>query len=339
MSWLALALTPGVGPVRLARVRDSAGDEPPSVTLVREVLGPSLAESYNQVLRQDEESRIRAAAARTGATVLGIWEPAYPEHLLHLPQPPTVLYVQGQIPALSRSVAIVGTRKATSSGIAFARQAASELARAGFTVVSGLALGIDGAAHQAALSAGGHTLAVLGSGLDQIYPESHRTLAAQIDLVSEFPFGTTAKPEFFPRRNRIVAALSRAILVVEAPEHSGALITARHGLELGREILAVPGRPSDPNAQGCNALIRDGAHLVVSATEIIELLGAQPKTEPPPPSRAYQALAGLGEALPETLAAACGISTQEALAELAILELTGLVRLAPGGRYVALPSS
>lgn len=339
MSWLALALTPGVGPARLARVRDSAGDEPPSIALVREVLGSNLAESYTQILHQDEESRIRAAAARTGATVLGMWEPAYPENLLHLPQPPTVLYIQGQIPPLTRSVAIVGTRKATGAGIAFARQAASELARAGFTVVSGLALGIDGAAHQAALNAGGHTLAVLGSGLDQIYPESHRTLATQIDLVSEFPFGTTAKPEFFPRRNRIVAALSRAILVVEAPEHSGALITARSGLELGREILAVPGRPSDPNAQGCNALIRDGAHLVVSAAEIIELLGAQPQSTTLPQSRVYQALAGLGEALPETLAAACGISTQEVLAELAILELTGLVRLAPGGRYVALPSS
>lgn len=336
MSWLALALTPGVGPARLARVRDSAGEEPPSIALVREVLGPNLAESYNQVLHQDEESRIRAAADRTGATLVGMWEPAYPEHLLHLPQPPTVLYIQGQIPAFARSVAIVGTRKATGSGIAFARQAANELARAGFAVVSGLALGIDGAAHQAALNASGHTLAVLGSGLDQIYPESHRALAAQIDLVSEFPFGTTARPEFFPRRNRIVAALSRAILVVEAPEHSGALITARHGLELGREVLAVPGRPSDPNAQGCNALIRDGAHLVGSAAEIVELLGAQPQSQPLPQSPVYHILARLGEALPETLAAACGISAQEVLAELAILELTGLVRLTPGGRYVAL---
>ena len=339
MSWLALALTPGVGPVRLAQVRQLAGDEPPSQAIVAEALGPNLSRAYAQILARNEEARVRAAAAKSGAVILGIWEPAYPENLLNLPQPPTVLFLRGQLPTLASSVAIVGTRKATGIGIAFARRTASELAQAGFTVVSGLALGIDAAAHQGALAGGGRTLAVLGSGLDRIYPSSHRALAAQIDLASEFPFGTGPRPEFFPRRNRIVAALARAILVVEAPEHSGALITAKTGLELGREVLAVPGRPSDPNSQGCNALIRDGAQLIQSAAEIIELLGAHPKPALVPDSAVYRALCTLGEALPETLAATCGVSPPEVLAELAVLELTGAVKLAPGGRYIALLGS
>jgi len=231
--------------------------------------------------RQAEQHAERARAQ--GLRLLGWHDPPYPVYLRHIYDPPPVLFVRGRLnPGEGeRCVAIVGSRAASPQGGALARALAAELAAAGVTIVSGLAHGIDTAAHRGALDAKGRTVAVLGSSHDRLYPRENARLAEAIGasgaVVSELPPGSSAHPGTFPRRNRIIAALSSAVIVVEAGERSGALITANHALELGRGVAAVPGSIDAPQCAGSNALLRDGATIITSPEDALVLAGLSPR--------------------------------------------------------------
>jgi len=209
-----------------------------------------------------------------------VWTDAhYPEQLREIPASPPVLFVKGDATKLTqRQIAFVGSRKASHSGLNIAAQFSGEVVRAGWHVTSGLALGIDGAAHQGALDSGGATIAVMATGADQVYPRRHQGLAKKIiengALVSEFPLGTVPHPSLFPQRNRIISGLCRGVLVVEAAEKSGSLITARYAVQQNREVFAVPGPIQSRGTKGCHALIKQGAKLVESVTDIFEELCA-----------------------------------------------------------------
>jgi DNA processing protein len=271
-------------------------------------------------------------------------EPDYPDRLGRIHDPPLLLWVRGRLlPAEGeRSVAIVGARAATPLGQGFARVLAADLAAAGVTVVSGLARGIDAAAHAGALEAGGRTVAVLGSGIDRPYPSQNAALAEAIArtgaLVSEFPPGTTPWKANFPRRNRTIAGWSRLVVVVEASERSGALITARVALEEGRDVMAVPGHPSWPGAAGTNALLRDGAGVVRDARDVLAELGLPAPASPAPNGSPLGALLdALPRGVPRTLdeiAARVPTPLPELLARLSELELSGDVRRTGGASFV-----
>lgn len=234
---------------------------------------------------------------KKGYSLVVLGEKEYPAILDEAPDPPLVLYVRGQSECLGKTaISIVGTRRCSRYGREIARSMAGELAALGITIVSGLALGIDGEAHEGALEAGGTTIAVLGSGIDEVYPSEHSKLAQRIEssgaVVSEFPLGSKPRKENFPRRNRVISGLAHGVLVVEAPLRSGALITARTAAEQGREVFAVPGRIDSAGARGCHGLIRDGAKLTQSVKDILEEIAPQlapavndtaasPELEPP----------------------------------------------------------
>jgi DNA processing protein len=282
------------------------------------------------------------------------WDhPAYPAHLLTIADPPLILFVQGNPAALSQpAVGIVGARNATAQGIANARIFAQSLAEKKITVISGMALGIDAAAHEGALNATHNpyaTVAVVGTGIDRVYPAAHRDLAhriaAQGAVVSEFAVGTPPLPHHFPRRNRLISGLSRGVLVVEAALRSGSLITARVAGEQGREVLAIPGSIHSPLSKGCHQLIKQGAKLVDSAQDVVEELrltqfdsGApvrQKKTADTVPETADAVLQAMGfEPMDiDQLSSATGLSTGALLARLTELELFGQVQAIAGGRY------
>jgi len=275
-----------------------------------------------------------------------VWRGAgeYPFWLGRIHDPPAALWVRGRLlpDEGERSVAIVGARSATPLGESFARLLARDLAAAGVTVVSGLARGIDAAAHQGALEAGGRTVAVLGSGVDRPYPRQNAELAEAVArtgaLVSEFPPGSLAYKSNFPRRNRTIAGWSRVVVVVEAGERSGALITARVALEEGREVMAVPGHPSVPAAAGTNALLRDGAAVARHARDVLDELGLDPRPAPAAAGPgADPVLSLLARGVPaslEELAARASRPVPELLARLAELELEGAVRRIPGALFV-----
>jgi DNA processing protein len=246
------------------------------------------------------------------------------------------------------AVAVVGSRRATPTGLAAARRLSQQLAEAGLAVVSGLARGIDGAAHRGALEAGGTTVAVLGNGLDVIYPAEHRELMAAVGragaAVSEFPPGTPPRPRHFPLRNRIISGLSRAVVVVEASEKSGSLITARAALEQGRDVLAVPGSIASGAYRGCHALIKDGARLVETVEDILQELGwpmapngLQAESRNTLFSNGLERFMPPGEpASIDELAVASGRPAADWLAELTLLELSGRVARTAGGAFVRL---
>ncbi len=232
-------------------------------------------------------------ARRQGVQVLCLGEPAYPPLLASLEDAPPLLFLRGRAELLARpAVALVGARNASGNGRRFAEQLAQGLVREGLVVVSGLARGIDGAAHEGALAGGGDTVAVVAGGADVVYPPEHAALTRRIAeagaVLAEMPLGTEPQARHFPRRNRLISGLSRAVVVVEAAPRSGSLITARFAGEQGREVLAVPGSPLDPRAQGCNQLIREGATLVQSVADILEAMGPaarHPLAEPAAPFR------------------------------------------------------
>lgn len=296
-------------------------------------------------------AREREEADRLGARLVLLGEAGYPAVLRHLRLPPPVLSVRGEIPA-GPAVAVVGSRKADPYGKEVAELFSRSLAAAGVTVVSGFARGVDAAAHRGALSAAeGRTVAVLGCGLGVDYPSGHAGLGKEIAergaVVSELPFGAEPRAWHFPVRNRVIAALSLGTLVVQAAPRSGSLVTARHALDLGRQVWAVPGRIFDERSLGPNALIRDGAGLVQHPREILEeILGvgsvpgvppsAEPEEQEMPEGLAGVVLAalpkGAGRA-PEELAAAAGLPVDQVLGALLELELGGLVRRLAGGVY------
>lgn len=263
------------------------------------------------------------AAIRT----LALDDPAYPALLHAIPDPPPTLYVRGTLPRRETgAVAIVGTRKATSEGMALARELGEALARRGIVIVSGLALGIDGASHEGALRGGGVTLAVLGNGVDAIYPPTHESLGRQMlasggALISEYPPGTPSLPHHFLARNRIISGLSHAVVLVEAPIHSGSLATARHALTQGREVFVTPGPARHPHYRGSHMLVREGARLVTSAADILEdLASTLPALAAPEPPLTPPIEDAEGHALYDALQRANEPLTIDKLAELTTLE-------------------
>jgi DNA processing protein len=303
--------------------------------------------------------RAASAAALARAKAHGIisvaWsDPAYPAALTTIVDPPAVLWTRGCLtPLNAMAVAIVGSRAASPYALSVAEQLAGDLAARGVVIVSGLARGVDSAAHRGALAAGGITVGVLGSGVDVVYPREHASLAAQIDVrgavISELVPGTPPTPFFFPLRNRIISGLSRAIVVVEANQKSGSLITARCALEQGRDVLAVPGNVLTGRNRGAHALLRDGARIVESADDILEELGLYERAAVPPfdresPNRgtapgssADPVLACLTPGEPcdlDAIAERSGLGTTTLLPRLFELELQGTVARVGGGRFV-----
>lgn len=284
-------------------------------------------------------------ADRFGLVGLAWDDPVVPEPLRHLVDPPPVVWVRGRLACLDRpAVAVVGSRAGSPYALAVAERLAGDLAAKGVVVVSGLARGVDAAAHRGTLEAGGVTVGVLGCGADRVYPAEHAPLATAIvergALISELAPGTPPQPIFFPRRNRIISALARAVVVVEAGERSGSLITARCALEQGRDVLAVPGNVLSGRNRGGHALLRDGARLVESADDVLEEIGlaARPAGTADSPNRSDDpVLACLweGEAADlDEISAQSGLAIESLLSRLLDLELRGVVRRAGGGRFV-----
>jgi DNA processing protein len=351
LDFVALSLLPPWSWLRLAE-RLRAGD-PPDAVLRRLAAGRARNEPDSlSTLRSQAEAAIRRAEEQ--AIVAIPWsDAAYPVALTTIADPPPVLWTRGRVGALSApAVAIVGSRAASPYGLLVAEQLAHDVAACGLVVVSGLARGIDSAAHRGALAGDGVTIAVLGSGIDVMYPPEHASLAKEIDktgaVVSELVPGTPPQPWFFPLRNRIISGLSRAVVVIEASEKSGSLITARCALEQGRDVLAVPGNVLSGRNRGAHGLLRDGAKIVESADDILEELGMSRRVDRSTGSRqgASTAEGGLvsdpilaclvpGEPCDlDAIAERSGLSTARLLPRLFALELHGAVARIGGGRFV-----
>ncbi|HSP06131.1 MAG TPA: DNA-processing protein DprA, partial [Acidobacteriota bacterium] len=304
-------------------------------------------------IRQTEKELERAR--NSGIRVLSLTDDSYPSLLRMIPDPPLVLYVRGDLEPNEPCVAMVGSRKATPYGLNVTQLFSKDLAAAGVTIVSGLARGIDAAAHNAALNAGGRTLAVLGSGVDIIYPAEHRNLADRIAaggaVLSEYPLGTPPNRENFPIRNRIISGLCAAVVIVEASMKSGSLITARMAMEQGREVLAVPGSVFNESSQGCHALIRDGAALAQSWKDVaqalpeeisrkISVVDERPETdESDLTDREKSIIALLSFEQPrhvDQLAGLAGMQAQDVLGTLVGLELKNYIEQMPGKQFIRL---
>lgn len=288
--------------------------------------------------------------AEPDSALLAFADPLYPPLLREIPDPPPLLFVRGNPELLTvPQIAVVGSRNPSRGGSDNARAFSESLARSGLAITSGLALGIDASAHQAALDSGGHTIAVAATGLDRVYPAAHRELAHAIAghgaLVSEFPLGTPPRRENFPRRNRLISGLALGVLVVEAAMKSGSLITARYAAEQGREVFAIPGSIHSPLSRGCHALIRQGAKLVETAQDILEELGAlaQFVAHAPPLSASARLpedprhaqlleLMGHDPVDMDTLIALSGLTAGAVSSMLLYMELHGLVETRPGGK-------
>ncbi|WP_201312529.1 DNA-processing protein DprA [Dyella sp. EPa41] len=363
-AWLILLRTPALGPAGLReRLRAQSGDIHAVLRALREQAA-SLPDDARDWLRRPNEARLAADLAwlaKPGHRLMCCTDEDFPPLLDTIAQPPAALFVSGNAELLLHpQVAIVGARAASLSGRTNARAFAQALGRAGFTITSGMADGIDGAAHAAALDAGVPTVAVIGTGPDRVYPRKHHALARRIAdegvLVSEFPPGTAARADHFPRRNRLLAGLALGTLVVEAGLPSGSLITARLAAEQGREVFALPGSIHNPLARGCHQLIRDGARLVETAGEIVEALApaavalgrelASRLDEPgdPAPAAPTDAVGqivldalGHGPMALDELADCVAQPVAGLTTALLLLELDGRVEALPGNRYQRLP--
>ncbi|MGR9106375.1 MAG: DNA-processing protein DprA [Gammaproteobacteria bacterium] len=288
--------------------------------------------------------------ARSGHRVITLQDSEYPDLLKEIAAPPPILFVRGDPAILAQpQFAIVGSRNPSSVGKTIAREFAAALARTGFCITSGMALGIDASAHEGCLGVRGKTVAVMGTGPDRLYPARHKHLAHEIAesgcLVSEFPPGTPAQPNNFPRRNRVISGLSLGVLVVEAARQSGSLITAGFALEQGREVFAIPGSIYNPLARGCNALIRKGAKLVETIEDILEELGLHQATEilenyskngtiePDAAQKKILKCVAYSPTSIDTLVKETGESAETIASSLLVLELQGFVQLLSGGCY------
>jgi DNA processing protein len=368
-AWLRLSLTPGIGPDSGRRLLAAFGlpqdiFRQPAQAL-RQVVGPAATEALASEpagLAAQLELTWRWLQERSDPgvqrQVVALGDAAYPAALLNIEDPPLLLYLMGRLDLPlnpERSLAIVGSRNPTPQGTLNARQFAHVLGEAGLTIVSGLALGVDGAAHQGALDGPGAarrlaTVAVVGTGLDRVYPKSHLQLAHRIArhglLVSEYPLGTPPLAANFPRRNRLIAGLSSATLVVEAALQSGSLITARLAAEQGKEVFAIPGSIHAAQSRGCHALIRQGAKLVESAQDVLEDLRPVTGLEADAVSHAPQGLSdentaqdpllahlGFDPVSLDALQARTGLDTANLQARLMGLELEGQVARLPGGLF------
>lgn len=332
---LALALAPGIGARGYRECAEGFGSAAQAFS--------ATVNSGAQMRLRREARQLAADAERCGASLVLLGDTNYPPPLMHLVDPPPYLLVMGDLSVLDRpSVAIVGTRRATPYGERVTKALAGALAAAGACVVSGMARGIDAAAHRAALSRGGVTAAVLGTGVDVAYPVGHRSLHQAIVergvVISEFPCGSKAAPASFPRRNRIIAALAKLTIVVEAGERSGALITSGHALDLGRDVGAVPGPIESPQHVGSNDLLRHGAHPILGAGDALLLLGLKDPADRPDVAPTLQGdersiwLALDQGAMPiDMLTERAALTPRRSLAAVTALELAGLVETLPGG--------
>ena len=370
LEWLALALTDGLGPTRSRKLVEYFGG-PDAVlrasltelesTGIQAVSAQSLATGKSSELAREEMARVVAE----GASVISVEDPAYPRHLKEIYDPPLVLYVRGNLEALTQpGVAMVGTRHPTPYGSGMAERLACDLAAQGLVIISGMARGVDTASHRGAISAKGKTIAVFGTGVDVIYPKENSRLSEQIlalggALMSEFALGTFAAPQNFPIRNRIISGMSLGVLVVEAAEYSGTRITARCALEQNREVFAVPGNVTTKNSWGPNTLIKQGAKLVATWEDVWEdlptavRLALSPPVSPesgdgasaslfpneglPPHEKRILSLLKADEAthideIVERLEKE--LSSSEIFAALFELELSGKVRQMPGKNFV-----
>jgi len=357
--WLALLLTPGIGTRRFQALLNHIGSP-------QEILNTSPKQLIDsKVIPKNVASHLSAPdwpqvekqlywQQQTGNHIITCAEPLYPVLLKEITDPPPLLFIQGDVTTLSRQqVAIVGSRNPTSDGTENTFAFARDLARHSYAITSGLALGVDTAAHKGALASNGTTIAVMGTGPDHRYPKSNRLLADKIlqngALVTEFPVGTPPLAENFPRRNRVISGMSLGVLVTEAALRSGSLITARSALEQGREVFAIPGSIHNPLARGCHSLLRDGAKLVENTQDIIEELGAlssiiptpeQPSTLPlfsrplDPDEQKVLSSLGFDPSSVDTLVERTELTAEELSAILLVLELHNYVKTTPGGHYV-----
>ena len=370
LEWLALSLTPGLGPTKARKLVEHFGSSEAvfrasltelEITEIQAVSAQSIATGKSAELAREELAR----ASQAGVAVLCMQDPLYPSRLKEIYDPPLVLYVRGDPEILSKpGIAIVGTRHPTPYGSGMAERLACDLAAQGLVIISGMARGVDTACHRGAISAKGKTVAVFGTGVDVIYPKENSRLAEQIlalggALVSEFPMGTFAAPQNFPIRNRILSGMSIGVLVVEAAEYSGTRITARLALEQNRDVFAVPGNVTNKNSWGPNTLIKQGAKLVATwedvwedlPTEVRLALAPAPPDESqsassaslfpddglPPHEKLILSLLKADEAthideLIEKLESQ--MSSSEIFAALFELELNGKVRQMPGKNFV-----
>ncbi|MCS6290118.1 MAG: DNA-protecting protein DprA [Nitrospira sp.] len=367
--WLVLRAIPGVGDAILLKLvqafgtpdavlsapqsaLEEIGCRPPLVEAIRRGLAPDAIRELDKELDQLQRRKV---------TVLTYLDAPYPAPLRTIPDPPPLLYVQGSLLEADRhAVAIVGTRKASAAGRIVAEEFARDLAEMGFTIVSGLARGVDAAAHRGALAGKGRTLAVMGCGLDRTYPADHRHLREAIEqqgaVLSELPLGAAPHSYHFPRRNRIISGLSLGVVVTEAAIESGSLITARLAGEQGREVFAVPGFIKAEQSRGPNSLIKDGARLVESAQDILEellpqldpafrqrLAGgagtvARPKVQfSPDETLVYDVLSVLPQSVDDVIRRS-GLPAAQVAAILLSLELKNCIRQVPGNEYVRLTS-
>jgi DNA processing protein len=348
-SWLQLSLTPGLGASTLRNLLRKYGLPHQVLARERAELAAFLAP---ESLRAMESQRVRDAVARAldwaaaeNHFVITLADETYPRALLEIADPPAVLYAHGRAELLQcPALAIVGSRNATAQGESNAEQFARSLSEAGLTIVSGLALGIDAAAHRGGLAGASATIAVLGTGVDVVYPSRNAELAAEIArrglLVSEFALGTPAIAHNFPRRNRLISGLARGCLIVEAAIASGSLITARCAADQGRDVFAIPGSIHSPLAKGCHALIKSGAKLVESADDVLaELSGFQSTgrastlATTPGADTGLLAVMGHDPVDIDSLCARAGLSPEEVTSQLLRLELDGRVTALPGGLY------
>lgn len=354
-AWLQLSLVPGLGAATLRRLLSEFG-LPENVVAadrrqLRSYLPSGVIENLDSPAVMQAVDRALAWARETQHSVVTIADSIYPKRLLEIPDPPLLLYCVGRATLLDQpSLAVVGSRNATPSGIRNAEQFARALSDAGLAIVSGLALGIDAAAHRGGLAGRGSTIAIFGTGIDRIYPRQNAALAERIAegglLVSEFALQTPSRRENFPRRNRLISGLAQGCLVVEAALASGSLITARSAAEQGREVFAIPGSIHSPLAKGCHALIKAGAKLVETADDVLcelSALRAQAAGDAPPagtlevrPQREHSPLLAHLDFDPVEIDSLCtrsGLPAQQVSAELLRLELAGVVAALPGGRY------
>jgi DNA processing protein len=348
-AWIDLNLVPGLGPAQYRALLSAFGLPHDILRLRREhlarVIPDKIAAAITAGNRNEAVEKGLAWATQPGNSIITLADALYPSQLLEIPDPPPLLYCRGNRALLgANSLAVVGSRNATPQGASNAEVFSRAVSGAGLTIVSGLALGIDAAAHRGGLAETGSTIAVVGTGPDTTYPKGNTSLAMEIAakglLISEFPLGTPPLAANFPRRNRLIAGLSRGVLVVEAALASGSLITARMAVDQGREVFAIPGSIHSPVSKGCHALIRQGAKLVESAEDILvelqfSLPGRQP-TAPPKISGANGVLLqyiGYDPCDISTLAARSGLTAEAVSGMLLELELEGRVGSLPGGFY------
>jgi DNA processing protein len=352
--WVGFNLVKGIGAVRLQALQDHFGDlslawQAPPVALQAAGLGPKLAERVIQIRGSLDLDRYMARLEAQGIQIL-IWDDElYPRRLKEIDQPPPVLYMRGALkPEDFWSVAVVGTRRVSAYGRQVADELAMFLANNGVTVISGLARGVDAIAHQSALKAGGRTIAVLGCGVDRIYPPEHTQLAEKImasgAILSDYAPGTPPGASNFPPRNRIISGLSMATVVVEAGQTSGSLITAQFAADQGREVFAVPGNILAPQSKGTNRLIADGAHPMLSAQDLLDILDLRRVTEQRevhkilPGNETEEKLLRVLSHEPmhmDEIRNQTGLPIERVSASLVMMELKGMVRQVGGMNYVA----